>query len=76
MYYLLRYGYPGIIMTTHEFHHRDIAKKAFSIKSSLYENMFQKGLIPSYTCLLISKGVRNNEEANSTEHGSIKNQSN
>lgn len=76
MYYILRSGYPGRGIELHEFHNAEIAHKAFNIKSTLYENMFQNGIIPYYTCLLITKGVRANEEAKSTEHGNIKNTSN
>ena len=71
MYYILRSGYPGRGIELHEFRSAEIAYKAFSIKSTLYENMFQNGIIPYYTCLLITKGVRNNEETKSTEHGSF-----
>lgn len=76
MYYILRSGYPGRGIELHEFRNAEIAYKAFSIKSSLYESMFQNGIIPYYTCLLITKGVRNNEEAKSAKHGNIQSSSN
>ena len=76
MYYILRYGYEGKPIKEREYHKEKRAKSAFKIVSNLYDRLQNEGLIHHYTCLLITKGVRYNEETESIEHGSREGQSN
>lgn len=76
MYYILRYGYDGKPIREREFHNKDKARRGLRLISNLYDRLQNEGSIHHYTCLLITKGVRHNEETESIEHGSREGQSN
>ena len=76
MYFILRFGHSRRPIQEFEFHSKDIAQKAFNFVSTNYDRFSQDGIIDHYTCLLITKGVRHNEETESIEHGSREGKSN
>lgn len=65
MYYILRFGHSKRPIKEFKFHGKDTAQKAFNFVSTNYERFFLDGIIDYYTCLLITKGVRRNEETKS-----------
>lgn len=65
MYYILRYGLQGKDPQEREFHSQEVARKAYNIILSEYDHLFREGIVSSYTCLLLTKGVRH-EEAESS----------
>lgn len=76
MYYILRYGYDGKPIREREYHNQDKARRGFCLISNLYERLHDDGLIHHYTCLLLTKGVRLNEETKGTEHRDRESQGN
>ena len=68
MYFILRFGHSRSPIQEFEFHSKDIAQKAFNIVSTNYERFSLDGIIDHYTCLLITRGVRPNEETESSKH--------
>ena len=71
MYYIIRHGVDLIVMTR-EYRSRTLAEKIFQMIQKQYEEKFDSGQINHYTCLLLTRGTRPNEETKSSEHGSGK----
>lgn len=66
MYYIVR---EGIKCTTdHKFRSLEGAKNLFNRLFPIYQNDLENNVIPCFTCLLLTKGVRNNEETESSKH--------
>lgn len=66
MYYIVR---EGIKRTTdHEFRSLEGAINLFNKLFTCYQHDLEQNVIPCFTCLLLTKGVRNNEETESIKH--------
>lgn len=66
MYYIVR---EGIKRTTdHEFRSREGALNLFNRLFNNYQRDLEQNVIPCFTCLLLTRGVRNNEETESPKH--------
>lgn len=71
MYFIIRYGTDRLELSR-EYRSRTLAEKIFQIIQKQYEEKFDSGQINHYTCLLLTRGTRPNEETKSSEHGSGK----
>ena len=66
MYYIVR---EGIRRTgDKEFRNYDLAKHYFDTRFNFYQHDLEQNVIPCFTCLLLTKGVRDNEKTESIEH--------
>lgn len=66
MYYIVR---EGIRRTTdHKFWSLEGALKLFNKLFNGYQHDLEQNVIPCFTCLLLTKGVRANEETESIKH--------
>lgn len=66
MYYIVR---EGIKRTTdHEFRSLEGAKNLFNKLFNSYQHDLEYNVIPCFTCLLLTRGVRENEETESIKH--------
>ena len=66
MFYIVREGIKHI--TDHEYRSLEGALLLFNRLFDRYQHDLEQNAIPCFTCLLLTKGVRNNEETESIKH--------
>lgn len=74
MYYIIRHGVDRLELSR-EFRSYTLALQLYHELQTKYERMFEIGKINKYTCLLLTRGTRPNEETKGFEHGSGKGES-
>lgn len=66
MYYIVREGIKHT--TDHEYRSLEGALILFNRLFNSYQHDLEQNVIPCFTCLLLTKGVQNNEETESIKH--------
>ena len=66
MYYIVREGIKRL--ADKEFHDVDLAKSYFKARFDFYQKLLEQNVIPCFTCLLLTKGVRENEKTESIKY--------
>lgn len=66
MYFIVREGIKHT--TNHKFRSREGALNLFNKLFTCYQHDLEKNVIPCFTCLLLTKGVCDNEKTKGIKH--------